>query len=88
MSRGKPLVPIFDEEGMLSIRIMCLVPLVKVGYYCISIHYFLFVSTGYRKYVKKKVGCCKLYKRRKNLRLQSDCYEEFCLNGIQCRVVR
>lgn len=45
MSREKSLVPIFDEEGMLSIRIMSLVPLVKVGYYCISVNYFLFVST-------------------------------------------
>jgi hypothetical protein len=57
MSKGSPLVPIFDEEGMLSVRIMSLVPLVKVGYYCSSVHYFLFVSTtGYRN----NVGCCKV----------------------------
>jgi hypothetical protein len=40
MSRGSPLVPIFDEEGMLSVRIMSLVPLVKVGYYWSSVHIF------------------------------------------------
>jgi hypothetical protein len=67
MSRGSPLVPIFDEEGMLSIRIMSLVPVVKVGYYCNSVHYFIFVSRiGYKKYVEN-VGCCEVCKKKKNL---------------------
>jgi hypothetical protein len=43
MSRGIPLVPIFDEEGILSIRIMSLVPLVKVGF--IAFLFIIFFSS-------------------------------------------
>lgn len=101
MSRGKPLVPIFDEEGMLSIRIMSLVPLVKVGYYCISVNYFLFVSTtGYRKYVKKKSVVAKYVRKEKEFEVSqrllrrvvlqdkiacSPMKMNWCLGGTCCR---
>jgi hypothetical protein len=49
MAKGHPMIPIF--EGVLSIRIMSLVPLIKVGYYCNLLKQsFLSVceiSTGY-----------------------------------------